>query len=107
MFSGLNKFKNYIYLKDFFMSINNRRCANHNSSIDYNNCFMIVFGSKLIKTQLNCSSTKTIEEVYKNDKKKFRFFTDSYKNNFNFEIGINQEVFKHQRGADSVRWIDL
>ena len=34
---------------------------------------------------------KTIEEVYQNDKKNLDFFTDSYKNNFNFEIGINQE----------------
>ena len=36
---------------------------------------------------------KTIEEVYQNDKKNLDFFTDSYKNNFNFEIGINQNGF--------------
>ena len=36
---------------------------------------------------------KTIEEIYKNDKKNLDFFTDSYKNNFNFEIGINQDSF--------------
>ena len=36
---------------------------------------------------------KTIEEVYQNDKKNLDFFTDSYKNNFNFEIGINQDKF--------------
>ena len=36
---------------------------------------------------------KTIEEVYQNDKKNLDFFTDSYKNNFNFEIGINQNRF--------------
>ena len=27
-------------------------------------------------------------------KKNLDFFTDSYKNNFNFEIGINQEIFQ-------------
>ena len=31
--------------------------------------------------------------VYKNDKKNLDFFTDSYKNNFNFEIGIGKEEF--------------
>ena len=30
--------------------------------------------------------------------KKFRFFTDSYKNNFNFEIGINEEAFPNNSG---------
>ena len=34
-----------------------------------------------------------MEEVYKNDKNNLDFFTDSYKNNFNFEIGISQEQF--------------
>jgi two-component system osmolarity sensor histidine kinase EnvZ len=41
---------------------------------------------------------KTIVEVYKNDKKNLDFFTDSYKNNFNFEIGINQEIFPRDSG---------
>jgi two-component system osmolarity sensor histidine kinase EnvZ len=41
---------------------------------------------------------KTIEEVYQNDKKNLDFFTDSYKNNFNFEIGINQETFPKNSG---------
>ncbi len=35
---------------------------------------------------------KTIEEMYQNDKKNLDFFTDSYKNNFNFEIGIVKET---------------
>jgi two-component system, OmpR family, osmolarity sensor histidine kinase EnvZ len=41
---------------------------------------------------------KTIEEVYQNDKKNLDFFTDSYKNNFNFEIGIIQEEFPNISG---------
>jgi len=39
------------------------------------------------------SQLKAIQEVYQNDKKNLDFFTDSYKNNFNFEIGISQEEF--------------
>ena len=41
---------------------------------------------------------KTIQEVYTNDKKNLDFFTDSYKNNFNFEIGISQEIFPSESG---------
>ena len=36
---------------------------------------------------------KTIEQVYQNDKKNLDFFTDSYKNNFDFEVGINKGKF--------------
>ena len=51
---------------------------------------------------------KTIEEVYKNDKKNLDFLTDSYKNNFNFEIGINRKVFQTLVGnVNLVQWIDL
>ena len=42
-------------------------------------------------TRALVAQLKTIEEVYQNDKKNLDFFTDSYKNNFNFEIGINQD----------------
>ena len=58
-------------------------------------CFTIVFGLKRTKisTRSLVAQLKTIEEVYQNDKKNLDFFTDSYKNNFNFEIGINQEIF--------------
>ena len=41
---------------------------------------------------------KTIQEVYTNDKKNLDFFTYSYKNNFNFEIGISQEIFPSKSG---------
>ena len=39
------------------------------------------------------SQLKTIQDVYRNDKNNLDFFTDSYKNNFNFEIGINNDPF--------------
>ncbi|MDC0488714.1 ATP-binding protein [Pelagibacteraceae bacterium] len=44
------------------------------------------------------SQLKAIQEVYQNDKKNLDFFTDSYKNNFNFEIGINQNIFPESTG---------
>jgi len=44
------------------------------------------------------SQLKAIEEIYQNDNTNLDFFTDSYKNNFNFEIGINQEVFPVNSG---------
>ena len=39
------------------------------------------------------SQLKTIQNVYQNNKSNLDFFTDSYKNNFNFEIGINNKPF--------------
>jgi len=39
------------------------------------------------------SQLKTIQNVYQNNKSNLDFFTDSYKNNFNFEIGINNRPF--------------
>ena len=49
-------------------------------------------------TRALAAQLKTIEEVYQNDKKNLDFFTDSYKNNFNFEIGISQEEFPNISG---------
>ncbi len=59
---------------------------------------IVFYDSIWIKANKNTTRSlvaqlKTIEEVYQNDKKNLDFFTDSYKNNFNFEIGINQDVF--------------
>ena len=39
------------------------------------------------------SQLKTIQDVYKNNKDNLEFFTDSYKNNFNFEIDISNKPF--------------
>ena len=36
--------------------------------------------------------------IYQNDKTNLDFLTDSYKNNFNFEIGINQDIFPNNSG---------
>ncbi|MEC7136787.1 MAG: two-component sensor histidine kinase, partial [Pseudomonadota bacterium] len=44
-------------------------------------------------TRALAAQLKTIQQVYQNDKKNLDYFTDSYKNNFNFEIGISQEEF--------------
>ncbi len=39
------------------------------------------------------SQLKTIENTYLNNRNNLEFFTDSYKNNFNFEIDINNDPF--------------
>ena len=49
-------------------------------------------------TRALVAQLKTIEEVYQNDKKNLDFFTDSYKNNFNFEIGISKDTFPSYTG---------
>ena len=59
---------------------------------------VVFFDSIWIKANKNTTRAlvaqlKTIIEVYQNDKKNLDFLTDSYKNNFNFEIGINKENF--------------
>ena len=49
-------------------------------------------------TRALVAQLKTIKEVYQNDKKNLDFLTDSYKNNFNFEIGIVQDNFPNISG---------
>jgi len=44
------------------------------------------------------SQLKTIQNVYLNNKDNLDFFTDSYKNNFNFEIDINNDQFPSSTG---------
>ena len=44
------------------------------------------------------SQLKTIENAYINNKDNLDFFTDSYKNNFNFEIDINDDPFPEISG---------
>ena len=101
MFSGLNKFIKYILPKRLFYRALIIVAA---PTIILQLIITIVFyDSVWIKANKNTTRSlvaqlKTIEEVYKNDKKNLDFFTDSYKNNFNFEIGINQEVFPSTSG---------
>ena len=101
MFSGLNSFIKYILPKRLFYRALIIVAA---PTIILQVIITIVFyDSVWIKANKNItrslvSQLKAIEEVYQNDKKNLDFFTDSYKNNFNFEIGINQENFPNNSG---------
>ncbi len=101
MFSGLNNFIKYILPKRLFYRALIIVAA---PTIILQIIITIVFyDSVWIKVNKNItrslvSQLKTIEEVYRNDNKNLDFFTDSYKNNFNFEIGINQETFPSNSG---------
>ena len=96
MFFGLNKFLKYILPKRLFYRALIIVAA---PTIILQLIITIVFYDSIwIKANKNITNSlvaqlKTIQQVYTNDKKNLDFFTDSYKNNFNFEIGINQEVF--------------
>tara|TARA_B100000963_G_scaffold9443_1_gene7411 strand:- start:3690 stop:5009 length:1320 start_codon:yes stop_codon:yes gene_type:complete len=101
MFSGLNKFIKYILPKRLFYRALIIVAA---PTIILQIIITVVFYDSIwIKANKNItrslvSQLKAIEEVYQNDKKNLDFFTDSYKNNFNFEIGINQEAFPNNSG---------
>ena len=94
MFSGLNKFLKIILPKRLFYRALIIVAA---PTIILQLIITIVFFDSIwIKANKNITRSlvaqlKTIEEVYKNDKKNLDFFTDSYKNTFNFEIGINKK----------------
>ena len=96
MFSGLNNFIKYILPKRLFYRALIIVAA---PTIILQIIITIVFYDSIwIKANKNITRSlvvqlKTIEEVYQNDKKNLDFFTDSYKNNFGFEIGINQDKF--------------
>ena len=101
MFSGLNRFIKYILPKRLFYRALIIVAA---PTIILQLIITIVFYDSIwIKANKNITRSlvnqlKTIEEIYQNDKKNLDFFTDSYKNNFNFEIGINQEIFPDNSG---------
>ena len=101
MFSGLNKFLKIILPKRLFYRALIIVAA---PTIILQLIITIVFYDSIwIKANKNTTRSlvaqlKTIEEVYQNDKKNLDFFTDSYKNNFNFEIGINQDSFPEISG---------
>ncbi len=101
MFSGLNNFIKYILPKRLFYRALIIVAA---PTIILQIIVTIVFyDSVWIKANKNITRSlvtqlKTIEEVYRNDKKNLDFLTDSYKNNFSFEIGINQEIFPGSSG---------
>ena len=93
MFSGLNRFIKVILPKRLFYRALIIVAA---PTIILQLIITIVFYDSIwIKANKNTTRSlvaqlKTIEEVYQNDKKNLDFFTDSYKNNFNFEIGISK-----------------
>ena len=94
MFYGLNKLIKFILPKRLFYRALIIVAA---PTIILQIIITIVFYDSIwIKANKNITRSlvaqlKTIEEFYKNDKENLDFFTDSYKNNFNFEIGINKE----------------
>ena len=93
MFSGLSKFIKIILPKRLFYRALIIVAA---PTIILQIIVTIVFyDSVWIKANKNITRSlvaqlKTIQQVYQNDKQNLDFFTDSYKNNFNFEIGIYQ-----------------
>ena len=101
MFSGLNKFLKYILPKRLFYRALIIVAA---PTIILQLIITIVFYDSIwIKANKNITRSlvaqlQTIQEVYTNDKKNLDFFTDSYKNNFNFEIGISQEMLPSTSG---------
>jgi two-component system, OmpR family, osmolarity sensor histidine kinase EnvZ len=101
MFSGLNRIIKYILPKRLFYRALIIVAA---PTIILQLIITIVFYDSIwIKANKNITRSlvaqlKTIQEVYTNDKKNLDFFTDSYKNNFNFEIGISREIFPSSSG---------
>ena len=101
MFSGLNNFVKYILPKRLFYRA---LIIVATPTIILQIIITIVFYDSIwIKanksiTRSLVAQLKAIEEVYQNDKTNLDFLTDSYKNNFNFEIGINQEIFPSNSG---------
>ena len=94
MFSGLNKLVKIILPKRLFYRALIIVAA---PTIILQIIITIVFyDSVWIKANKNTTRAlvaqlKTIEEIYINDKKNLDFLTDSYKNNFDFEIGFSKE----------------
>ena len=101
MFFGLNKILKYLLPKRLFYRALIIVAA---PTIILQLIIAVVFYDSIwIKVNKNITKSlvtqlKTIQEVYTNDKKNLDFFTDSYKNNFNFKIGISREIFPSESG---------
>ena len=101
MFFGLNKFFKVILPKRLFYRALIIVAA---PTIILQMIVTIVFYDSIwIKANKNItrslvSQLKTIRDVYLNNKDNLDFFTDSYKNNFNFEIDINSSLFPSSSG---------
>ena len=96
MFFGLNKFLKIILPKRLFYRALIIVAA---PTIILQLIITVVFyDSVWIKANKNITRSlvtqlKAVQDVYLNNKNNLDFFTDSYKNNFNFEIGINKNSF--------------
>jgi two-component system osmolarity sensor histidine kinase EnvZ len=93
MFSGLNKFLKIILPKGLFY----RSLIIVAAPIIILQVIttVVFFDSIWIKankgmTKSLVAEIKTLHDVYNNDKENIDFLTDSYKNNFNFEIDVNE-----------------
>ena len=101
MFSGLNKFLKIVLPKRLFYRALIIVAA---PSIILQIIITVVFYDSIwIKANKNItrslvSQLKTVQNVYLNNKDNLDFFTDSYKNNFNFEISINNNPFPSYSG---------
>ncbi len=101
MFSGLNKLIKVILPKRLFYRALIIVAA---PTIILQFIITIVFYDSIwIKANKNTTRAlvaqlKTIEEVYQNDKNNLDFLTDSYNNNFNFEIGLDKNDFPQISG---------
>jgi len=101
MFSGLNKFIKLILPKRLFYRALIIVAA---PVIILQLTVTVVFYDSIwIKANKNItrslvSQLKTIQDVYHNNKDNLDFFTDSYKNNFNFEITINKNPLPNYSG---------
>ena len=109
MFFGLNKFLKIVLPKRLFYRALIIVAA---PTIILQLIITIVFYDSIwIKANKNITRSlvtqlKAIQEVYQIDKKNLAFFTDSYKNNFNFEIGIIQEKLPNISGERKFSPID-
>ena len=101
MFSGFNKFLKIILPKRLFYRALIIVAA---PTILLQLIITIVFYDSIwIKANKNITRSlvaqlKAVQDVYQNDKKNLDFLTDSYKNNFDFEIGIVRENFPNSTG---------
>ena len=101
MFFGLNKFLKIILPKRLFYRALIIVAA---PTIILQLIITVVFYDSIwIKANKNItrslvSQLKTIQSVYLNNKDNLEFFTDSYKNNLNFEISINNNPFPSSSG---------
>ena len=101
MFSGFNKFLKVILPKRLFYRALIIVAA---PTILLQLIITIVFYDSIwIKANKNITRSlvaqlKAVQDVYQNDKKNLDFLTDSYKNNFDFEIGIVKENFPNATG---------